>query len=62
MDNRVTLAVRSVDFQAVRRFRDLSTATRLPLGALLEDAIDLLCESYDEPDEEEQEEHGDGRE
>lgn len=40
------LSVRSVGSVETYRLRHLSTTTRLPQGALLEDAINLLWEEY----------------
>ena len=40
------LSIRSVDAESIQKMRDLQNLVRLPMALLIEDAIDLLWESY----------------
>lgn len=44
--NNNKISVRSVGMEEMSKLRHLSTTTRLPQGALLEDAINLLWSEY----------------
>ncbi len=44
-------SVRSTDAELVQGFRELQLATRLPASLLLEDAIELLLNHYEEGQE-----------
>lgn len=46
VDHKVKLSVRSVSSLSRDRLSALKTYTRLPLGALLDDAVESLWEAY----------------